>query len=515
MKLFSSRARTEDLTQWQRPLAEAGNGFVGPSGGRASVVSAPVEYQATTTQACGFNPWMVGAAAPMVGTPVGVHVRTGEGIACDPLTWFAAGIISNPSGFVLSLPGLGKSTLMRKMLIGSVARGQVPVVAGDMKGEYVGITQAMGGQVITLGHGHGHLNPLAAGVLGAALEKMQQHEDELIAKGLGNLIPETGEAIHSRQVIAVSALLQLIRQAPVADFEHSMISVALRGLRESGAFSFSSPPLMVDLVEAIETGSERLRIASVSSDPEEYRRTMRPLAQSLRALLDGVLGNIFADHTTHPIDLNATAICIDVSSIDRGDKVLKAAVMLSCWSDAYASIEAAHLLADAGLEKQKNFLCILDELWSVLGAGITQRVDELTRLNRTDGTGLLMITHTARDLESLPTEADVKTAMGFIERAGMVISGGLPSGELTRLADVLSFSPAEAQMITSWSRGTPLARRKGRQRVAPIGRGKFMIKPAKDGSAGIPLQTLLTPTEIELSLHDTNARFSELIGKNS
>ena len=36
-----------------------------------------------------------------------------------------------------------------------------------------------------------------------------------------------------------------------------------------------------------------------------------------------------------------------------------------------------------------------------------------------------------------------------------------------------------------------------------------MIKPSKDGSPGIPVRTILTPTEIEYRLHDTNIRFDE------
>jgi hypothetical protein len=36
-----------------------------------------------------------------------------------------------------------------------------------------------------------------------------------------------------------------------------------------------------------------------------------------------------------------------------------------------------------------------------------------------------------------------------------------------------------------------------------------MIKPSKDGSPGIPLHTILTPTEIEFQLHNTNVRFDD------
>lgn len=503
--------------KWRRAYSLSPRGYTGAGAGAMETVQPPLEYQATTMHACGLNPWMVGATAPLIGTPVGVHLNTGEAACCDVLSWFAEGLISNPSAFVLSLPGLGKSTFMRKMVLGACAQGQVPIVAGDMKPEYVGITQAMGGQVITLGHGKGHLNPLAAGSLGSTIPVLEANVDHLADAGKLGLIEETKELVHSRQVTMVTALIELIRQAPVADFEYSLISAGLRELREHGRFSFDRPPLVRDLAAQIGAGSERLRTVAAADSADEYTETVKPLRRSMEALLDGPLGEIFADHTTTPLDLSATAICIDVSALTRGDKKLKAAVMLSCWSDAYGAMEAAHLLADAGLAPQKYFLAVLDELWQVLGAGagMVNRIDELTRLNRTDGTGLLQITHTGRDLESLPNEVDVKIAKGFIERAGMVICGGLPAGELERLSDVLQFTPAERDMITSWSRGAPLRRQRRGQRRKPMGLGKFMVKISKDGAPGIPIQTILTPTEDELRLHDTNVRFAELIDRRA
>lgn len=502
-----------------------GRGFRGAFSGRMSAVSSPGVTQTSTNYGCGFNPWVVGATAPAVGVPLGVHAQTGQDVSGDVLSWFRAGIIGNPSAFVLSLPGLGKSTVIRKQFIGAVAQGHVPIVAGDIKGEYVAVTDAMEtpagrrGQVIRLGHGHGHLNPLAAGALGEAIPVMRAHLDELHARGedstqLAEAITETEESVHSRQVTMVVALAELIRGRPLADFEGLVVSTSLRAMREESLFSFVSPPLLRDLIDYIRSGNEGLRRALFVEDEAEYRRTVQTLVQTLESLTDGVMGQVFADHTTTKIDLDAPAICIDVSAIARGDQALKAGVLLACWSDAYGAMEAAHVLADCGLAPQRYFLAILDEMWATLGAGagMVQRVDELTRLNRVDGTGLLMITHTGRDLETLPNEVDVKTAMGFIERAGMVICGGLPGGELDRLKGVLQFTDAEAAMITAWSKGAPIERTEVRERQKPpLGRGKFMLKPSKDGTAGIPIQVLLTATEHETAIHDTNVRFRELL----
>ena len=489
-----------------------------------AVASPPIASQTSTNLGAGFNPFVTGATAPVTGVPLGIHERTGQDVSADVLSWFKADYIANPSAFVLSLPALGKSTLIRKQFVGAVAQGHVPIVAGDIKPEYVEVTRAMvtpdgkQGQVITLGHGRDQMNPLAAGALGAVIPRLEAHREQLRTEGKEDVIEATAEAVHSRQVTMMVALVELHRGSPLEDWETMVLSHALRELRATGAFSFANPPLITDLVELIRRGSETLIDKTVSRDTIHYQSKVERLVMSLNALTDGSLGQIFAGHTTTPIDVTAPAVCIDVSAVARGDKKLKAAVLLACWSDAYGAMEAAHVLADCGLEPQRYFLAIIDELWQVLGAGagMVQRVDELTRLNRTDGTGLLMITHTGRDLESLPNEVDVKTAMGFIERSGMVICGGLPRGELDRLAGVLQFTSAEAELITSWSQGVPPDRSSAhKQAPPPLGRGKFMLKPSKDGSAGIPVRVLLTPTEIETGIHDTNVRFRELLDRDA
>ena len=89
-------------------------GFTGHHAGYMAVQNGPMEWQTTTNLGCGFNPNVIGAPAPIIGTPLGRHVTTGAAVGCDPLSWFREGIIANPSCFILSLPSLGKSTLVVK-----------------------------------------------------------------------------------------------------------------------------------------------------------------------------------------------------------------------------------------------------------------------------------------------------------------------------------------------------------------------------------------------------------------
>ena len=490
-------------------------GFTGRNSGFSAVQSGPPEWQTTTNLGCGFNPNVVGAAAPVVGTPLGRHVTTGAEVACDTLAWFREGIIANPSCFVLSLPGLGKSTLIRKMLMGGVASGHIPIVAGDIKAEYVGFTQQVGGQVIKIGHGFGHLNPLDVGALGRVIPLLEAHSDN---PDVAAAVVKAKEQIHGRQVTMVSTLVSLGRGGPIKDFEAMLISAALREIYESEDIDWLNPPILQDLIDHIEQGSDDLRVKGRARTDEQWDARIDALVLSLNSLLDGQTGRIFSGQTTTPIEVDSPAVCIDVSAIDRGDSAMKAAVMMACWSNAFGAIEAAHMLADAGLAPQRYFSVTLDEMWQVLSSapGMVSRVDELTRLNRTEATSLQMVTHTFKDLAALPTEEDRKTAMGFIERAGMVICGGLPTSELDILSNQLEFSPAEAAMITSWSRGAPPKRARTRgARANPPGLGRFMIKPSKDGSPGIPVKTELFASEIAYRLHDTNARFEDFFAEGA
>jgi hypothetical protein len=120
----------------------------------------------------------------------------------------------------------------------------------------------------------------------------------------------------------------------------------------------------------------------------------------------GKLGELFPQQTTNPMRRDR-AVDFDVSSIDETETDLQAAVLLAGWSYGFGTVNVANALADAGLEPRRNFV-VLDELWWALrsGKGVVDRVDALTRVNRSVGVGQVMISHTMSDLLALPAEED-------------------------------------------------------------------------------------------------------------
>ena len=472
----------------------------GPAGGRWAQLPVPVEFRATTVQACGLWPFATGSARPAHGVPLGRDLVSGTTVSCDPLSWFVHGLIANPSMLVLGRPGLGKSALTARMLLGLSHRGVRPLVLGDLKPDYVDLVAALGGQVLRVARGAGTVNPLDPGAMGEAAHRIGGPAGSALAR----------EA-RDRATTTVSALVQLVRRAPLADYEDAMLTAAVRVL--TAAPGTGPVPTLPDLVAVVADGPAPVRAATLArTDTDRYRTLCEPLHRSLVALLDGPLGQVFGGPTTARISVDSPAVCVDISGIAERDERLTAAVMLACWSEGFGTVEASNALAQAGLARPRRFLVVLDELWRPLrvGAGLPDRMDALTRLNRRDGVGQVLVTHTLKDLESMADPADRLKARGFAERAGMLVTAGLPRTDLELVSAVLPLSEREVDLVAgwntppSWAPRTDTAAGAGGRPAPPPGLGKFLLKVG-EGRAGIPVQLQLTRAEMDL--HDTNARW--------
>ena len=492
LTLFRKGPTPIKVPQQRRPGIR---GWPGAGGGMQAHIQPAPEWRGSTVQVCGLFPFAAGAGAPIIGVPIGQHLVTGATVSCDPVSWFTrANIISNPSAFVLGLPGLGKSSLVRRMMLGSTFQGVLPLVLGDTKPDHVDLIRELGGQVITLGPGRGHLNVLDPG---ESLEAVQLLRAEGEIELADRLLAESNDL----RLTMVASLVSIARRDHITDREEVILERALQLLDERSA----GVPVLADLLHVIQEGPPELEVVAVSRGSRDRYQT---LTEGLEATLHNLItssryGGIFSKHTSVPMKRDCPVV-FDVSSVGENNDELQAAILLACWSYGFGTVRVAEALAEANLEPQRHYLVVMDEMWRSLrvGKGLVQRIDALTRLNRQRGVGQIMITHTLSDLE-LADAHETAMAKGFVERSSIVICGGLPDSEMRKLQEVVRYSEAEQDLVVSWR--TPPGWDSDNRDVPPPGIGKFLIKVG--GRPGIPVRVVLTAAEKDVN--DTNKRWKE------
>jgi hypothetical protein len=455
---------------------------------RPAWVETPTSFRATTLHACGLFPIGVGATTPTVGVPMGRHLYTGDLVCFDPVSWYTrTSLIATPSCFVLGEPGMGKSTAIRRMVLGLAARGTTPLILGDLKPDYAQLVRAMGGQVIRVGPGLDRINPLDVGPWTDVLARVDARTADTVRA-----------SVLDRRLNMVVALISLVRSTPPTADETTVLSTALRLL----AVEETGQPVLSDVLKLIQSAPEPLRQVTLALDDDaRYSTDTEPLQRTLIALLRGALGDTFDGQTTTSLNLNTPAICVDISGIDASDQRRTAAMLLSTWSYGFATLDAANLLADVGAGPRRNFMTVLDEMWRVLrvGSGATDRIDNLLRLTRQLGTGVAYVTHSLADLEAMPDEADRAKARGFADRSAVLLIAASTDAELDNISKVRRLSAREREEVLRWTAPESWSGTGG----TSIGRGKFLLKVGS--RPGIPVQ--ITPTATELALGNTDFRW--------
>lgn len=504
------KTRTTWFSRWQENRAERTtvapwNGPVAPSSGHIGYVPDLNEWLGTTRHTCGQWPFGLGTEAPIHGAQLGVHYYTREPIGCDPLTWFEKGYIFNPSMFFLSNPAVGKSTTLRKMMIGCQAGGTNVIVAGDRKAEHVDLIKRLGGQVYSLGPGRGVLNILDPGEVLSAVERINREcEDKDTAESITAAL--IGD-MHAKRLSLTTALISMYRRTSqdVSGHEASILDEALRWLHKN----HEGTPVLSDLLNVIHDAPESVRrVANDYGDMARYREVTRALENDLTGLTSGGgMGEMFNGQSTATVSRDRSVV-YEIRGIDEQDKAILSAAYIASWASAFGMVNVAHALADAGLEPNRQYLVVMDECWQPLSAspGMVDRMNAATRLNRDKGVATLYASHTMSDLQAISSEEDRNKARGIVSRCGAVILGGLDREELEeRVSRVTKLKAEEIELLVSWNAPPPLG-----DRGTMPGRGKFLIKIGE--APGIPVDVLLTDAERAAGIHDTNKRMRKEVG---
>ncbi|WP_329151260.1 ATP-binding protein (plasmid) [Streptomyces niveus] len=454
-------------------------GWRGVGRGRAANLDPGAVYLGSTMQVAGLYPYILGSGLPPEGVPIGPDQLTHELVCFDPSGWIGS-LVTNPGVWIMAQPGVGKSAIAKRICTAYSAYGYKITVPGDVKGEYSPLVSELGGQVVRIGRGLDRINPLDSGPLRKILPTLPSDRQTAL---LGEITGRRAELLHA--LLATEVGLGRRPSATERNIvEHTIRLVSARLL--------GSDPVVPDIVKVLRDGPRELWAQLMVDTEDDYRRLVREVTLALENLCDGPLSGIFDGPTTNPLDLDAPALSVDLSSLlTAGDNVVSAG-LLATWAYAYSSIDSARAV---GL-MDSPLVIPLDEMWRALraGPGMVDAFDSMTRLNRARREVTLMITHSLRDPESLPTPEDRAKALGMIDRCDSMILGALSVGELERVSQQRPLTDAEISMIASWSSSSSTGL-DGTKQVHP-GRGRYMLRLGT--RPGTPVRLELTPTEHRL-----------------
>lgn len=468
-------------------LTPGKRGFKGVGGGAHTYMQAPVEHRGSSRDLAGFNPWVVGGNHTSIGLPLG-RINSARGkvgiFHCDPISWFTrAQVISSPSAFIIGLNGLGKSSLIRRWILGMAGYGIPSLVLGDVKGEHVKVITALGGQVLNLGRGLGCLNVLdITEAISAAKTLPTAAAGELLSLA------------RARRAATLESFFAIEWGHEVSSRERSILAEAMRVMDAT----VTGEAIMKDLLQIIITGPDSVRAISLCrGDDTEYQRLTVELEATLTAWVQGHgLGEVFSGKTTVRLQRGQSSV-FSVATIREDDVKLRAAAMVASWSAGFGHVAIGHALGDL-----TPVQIVQDELWQVLQLpGLVDRFDTLTRLDRFKLVGRIMASHGLGDLDALEKPADRIKAGGFIARSGIVMCAGLPASEMPLLQRAgLHLSAAEQDYLTSNAVLT-----QGVRSGEHPGCGNFLAKMTREQRPGVPFHLDLVPAELGAGgLNDTN-----------
>ena len=439
-----------------RGYPEAGGGWAGP-------VSSYPSWLASTRSVAHLYPFGPRSAGPLLGVPLGYDIWGSGHLVCyDPWTWYKNGRIRAAQQAIVAANGVGKSTLAKRECLGMSWAGVPPVMAGDTKGEYVGLIAAMGGTVAKVGPGAGSVNVTdPVGILWHIAELV---DDETRAKAL--------EEFRQDRTNLVSGLLEIARNGDALTASEEAVLALVLFERDLISMEQGSELTLGDALQICREPTERLLEAS-SLTAEQWAERSKTIEQALWAFVSNPsTKTMFCRPSTVSVDV-AHGLVVDLSSIPDSSPKLVAQAMMTAWALGLQAIESYRLV-----RPNQVFHMVFDELWRLLDSLSRHRVDAQLRLDRHRRLVTTLITHTSADL--------LDGTDNLLSRVATAHIGAQAESDLKALVDVLSLTPKEKDLLQQWQVA-------GTTKKATGGAGKFLLKTGP--FPGVPYKLKLTETE--------------------
>jgi hypothetical protein len=395
-------------------------------------------HQGTTAHVASIYPFSVQGSFGHRGSYIGLDLLAGGGEFCwDPFEAYAAGLVTNPNGWILGEPGNGKSALVKCFLwrqaaiYGSGPGGRWTAIA-DPKGEYATLAEHLGLTTVKLSPGgSATINPLAPG-------PAAEHE------------PDDKQIL--RRAEMCTALIGTVLERSLTQLEDAVVFAAVEQLTTAPR----TEPTLADVARLVadptETMTDRLR-----GNDRDLAAETSTIAYALDKLLSRSLRGMFDGRSTVPLRWDGPGVVLDLSAVPLDSDALPLVMVAAAgWFQ--------QLMACPGPQRVQ----ILDEAWALLGNRHTAGYLQTSfKLGRTYGVANLCITHRASDLVAQADDgtATSKIAAGLLADAATKVILRQAPDQLDAAVAHFGLTGPEASIVGQLSRGRALWKLGGRTAV--------------------------------------------------
>lgn len=439
----------------------------------ARVVEPFGEWVTDTGTAAELWPFSVGCRQPARGTPVGYDPHTNRLVCYDPLTEFQHGGQRAPQLGIIGANATGKSTFLKRQVIGLAAAGVPSIVAADFKGEYAPLVTRLEGSTHRIGR-DGGINLIDPGEAIRMAYRLGA-SDDLLAE------------LRYRRNNLVSVVLAIARGTNLQDWERALLGLAI-DLCPPGASLGHLPRVFTERLDQL--------AAAMNVSVGRAAELVEPIQLSIMALINSPVGR--ATGTAGPDQFWAVdggGLCVDTQAIPEDDKELTAAVMVTCWTAALSTI---HL--STHWDSTRIHAVVFEEIWRATRQfpDLADRIGGLLRMDRHRGLVTILATHSWSDTQQ-------QGGSNILARCAAFAIGGLQPEEIDLIAAAgVGLNRNELATIRSnVIGGTANGRTYG-------GLGRFLLK--KGDQNGQLVQTVISEEEQQLT--NTNQRFEALRSTN-
>jgi len=386
----------------------------GRTGGLRRLVGGAVhpEHEDSTRHARALYPAQAGSSFPARGVAVGRDVISGEVASLDPWQWYAEGVMTSPSMFVMGEVGKGKSAFTKAILLRQSGVFGRSVFILDPKGEYAPLADALGLPSVRLEPGGAtRLNPLE---------------------------PAPGEGardLAARRAGVAGALAAIGLRRDLSPGEEAALFEAAARLGENAVLG--------DLVAALLDPSEDLA-AALAISKRRLAGDVRGVALALRNLSAGRLSGMLDGASTVRL-ADARGLHLDLSPCYADRSILSPVMAASlAWLTPRLAGPGAKFL-------------LVDEAWAVLNdhPELASWLGATVKLARSLGVAAIFVAHRVSDLAAAgeATSVAARRAEGLLSDTQMRVVFGQAPGELPTLATALGLDADELEIVRHLPRG--------------------------------------------------------------